>query len=149
MAAAIAALLTACGGNGAGNVLFSGFESVPETQWVYYRPVEFTVDSAAFEPDSSARGALVLSVRHNANYPYRNVWVEVTQPARCDTFEVMLADAFGRWYGSGMGASLRLNDTLCADYILCGGDRIVVRHLMRTDTLPGIEQIGLLLKQTD
>lgn len=126
---------------------FSGFRDFPEARWLYSRPVVFQSDTLG---DSVARGLLLLSLRHTSDYPYSNLWVEVStadssrRVLSCDTFDVGLADVFGRWYGSGMGASLRYTDTLSRDFRMVRGSSISVRHIMRTDTLPEIEQIGLI-----
>lgn len=145
-AAVLALLLVGC--SGSSKETQSYFSNLDEAQWLYFEPVEFVADSAA---DSHNRGALLFSVRHTSTYPFRNIWLEISQKkgstyARTDTFEVMLADAFGRWYGSGMGASMRYTDTLAADYIVVPGARISLRHVMRVDTLRGVEQVGLILK---
>lgn len=129
----------------------SSFSGIDGAAWVYSHPVEFQIDSL----DRSATGRLVLSLRHSADYPYRNIWLEITQThtadsiaaTRCDTFEIMLADAFGRWYGSGMGASFRYNDTVAQIYTAYPGANVSIRQIMRTDTLPGIEQVGFMLVQ--
>ena len=116
-------ILAACSGDS--RARFSAFESMPDAVWLYSRPAVFTADTAA--ADSISRGALVLSLRHTADYPFRNIWVEVQQSlpgvdstgataaVSCDTFEITLADPYGKWFGTGMGASRRFNDTLSAD----------------------------------
>lgn len=134
------------------------FGAVPAQGWLYSMPLEFEADSLS---DSIVSGPLVLTLRHAADYPYRNVWLEVEQAhservadtaserivrhVRRDTFEMMLADPFGRWYGRGMGASMRLTDTVAPHYSLRRGATLNIRHIMRTDTLPGIEQVGLMI----
>lgn len=138
-----ALLLVGCTGGIDKGATASYFGSISNAQWLYSEPVEFEVDSL---PDSLCRGRLAISLRHSAVYPYRNIWLEVKQSGvGCDTFEVMLADPFGRWYGTGMGASLRRTDTVAAHYTLAKGTSLSVRHIMRVDTLDGVEQIGLML----
>lgn len=163
-AAAIAAVLLLAGCSGYGNrhdVIVEHFGNIADAQWVYSSPVEMKADSL---PDSIAQGILMVSIRHTADYPYRNIWLEVTQEHFClpqpnsaacvtpdkscirrDTFEIMLADIYGRWYGSGMGTSLRLTDTLSTDYDIARGANVSLRQIMRTDTLKGVEQVGFIL----
>lgn len=56
---------------------------------------------------------------------------------------VRLADIYGRWFGHGLGTSYQITDTLPGRVELCRGTRVVLRHLMRVDTLSGIEQVGV------
>lgn len=159
---AAGAMVAACSGPDMdSHAQASFFGSVPAQGWLYSMPLEFSADSL---PDSTVSGPLVLTVRHAADYPYRNVWLEVEQARveqiadtsaengvrqvrheRRDTFELMLADPFGRWYGRGMGASMRLCDTVAPSYALRRGAKLNIRHIMRADTLPGIEQVGFLI----
>lgn len=63
-----------------------------------------------------------------------------------DTFDIVLADRYGRWRGSGMGSSLQLSDTLHTRFAMRRGQRVSLRHIMRTDTLPAIERAGLIFQ---
>ncbi|MDE6491083.1 MAG: gliding motility lipoprotein GldH [Muribaculaceae bacterium] len=123
---------------------YSGFEHIPQAGWAYSAPVEFVAQPA----DSAVSGALTIAVRHSNSYPYSNLWLEVStyrgdkQVGR-DTVNMRLADIYGRWLGHGLGTSYQITDTLPRIVDLCRGDRIVMRHVMRVDTLPGIEQVGV------
>lgn len=147
--AAIALAAAACvPGVEPDNNSFSEFAELPDAEWPYARACRFIPATTA---DSIVRGTLLLSLRHTASYPYSNLWIELAQgepddsvPMLRDTFDIAIADPFGRWLGSGMGASLRRTDTLSRDFTLVRGRRLTVRHIMRTDTLDGIEQVGLV-----
>lgn len=159
---AVAAMVAvACSDDLRSHARASFFGEVPGAQWLYSAPLEFTADSL---PDTTVTGPLVVTLRHSSAYPYRNIWLEVEQGrlrrvadstaadsfrtvrlVSRDTFEVMLADPFGRWYGSGMGASLRRTDTVVTAYELERGASLAVRHIMRVDTLREVEQVGLLV----
>lgn len=124
---------------------FGSFVSVPAEGWAYG-------DTLSVEPqmtDSANCGRLSLSVRHTDAYAYRNLWLEVITPladtVQVDTVNVELADRFGKWYGTGVGVSFCVSDTLPGYYCLPRGSRIGVRHIMRLDTLQDIEQIGITL----
>ncbi len=161
VAALTALAATSCGVDMDSHARAAFFGRVPDGRWLYSAPVEFNTDSL---PDSVVSGPLVLTLRHSSVYPYRNIWLEVEQGrlrqvadttvadsfrtvrvVSRDTFEIMLADPFGRWYGSGMGASLRRTDTVAPSYTLERGASLAVRHIMRVDTLPEVEQIGILI----
>ncbi|MBD5234393.1 MAG: gliding motility lipoprotein GldH [Bacteroidales bacterium] len=151
MAAVAVFMAAACGitgsrGNGVDNY-FSAFETFPTQEWDYRAPAEFHVDTLR---DSIARGGvLMLSLRHTAGYAYSNIWLELGYPdsdttVRTDTFCVVLADKYGRWRGRGTGPSIQLTDTLLKDFTLRRGSTLTLRHIMRMDTLPGIEQAGIV-----
>lgn len=147
---ALAVLLAACSidghyGNGDDNY-FSAFASMPDTRWNYASPLTFAVDTLR---DSVARrGDMLLTVRHTHGYEYRNLWLEIDYDvtdslSRPDTVNVILADVYGHWRGHGSGPSLQVVDTLSQGVALRRGQQIRVRHIMRLDTLGGIEQVGI------
>ena len=122
----------------------AGFSAIPAAGWAY-------ADTIALEPsltDSVAVGRLAVAVRHTDGYLYRNLWLEVGTPMAdtvlWDTVNVRLADAYGRWYGTGMGVSYMTTDTLPGAFCLTRGKPLLLRHIMRVDTLADIEQVGLI-----
>lgn len=90
---------------------------------------------------------LVLSVRHSDDYPYANLWVELSYENSdtlvADTFNVVLADAYGKWLGSGSGPVRMLCDTVHPRHTPAVDARFGLRHIMRVDAVPDIEQIGI------
>ncbi|MDE6279234.1 MAG: gliding motility lipoprotein GldH, partial [Paramuribaculum sp.] len=62
-----------------------------------------------------------------------------------DTLCIELADPFGRWLGTGQGASRQVKASLPHSVSVDSGRTIAVRHLMRLDTVPDIEQVGLFI----
>lgn len=94
--------------------------------------------------DSASTGQLMLAVRHLEEYPYRNIWLEVRVGARRpDTVEIELADRYGHWLGTGMGLlyqrEVPIGRYVCPDSVI----PVAVRHVMRADTLRGIESVGI------
>ncbi len=147
---AAATVVSACSidghhGNGDDNY-FSAFATLPHARWAYSDAKTFEVDTLA---DSiSQPGDVVLTVRHTSGYSYSNIWVELSMDvadtaARRDTFNIRLADIYGRWLGKGMGTSLQKNDTLLRNVAIRRHQPIRLRHIMRTDTLSDIEQVGI------
>ena len=129
----------------------SAFSTFGDRGWRYFDSLTLAADSTA---DSIRHGALILNLRHCTAYPWRNIWLELSYPdgtdnsatmAR-DTFDIVLADRYGRWRGSGMGSSLQLSDTLHTRFAMRRGQRVSLRHIMRTDTLPAIERAGLIFQ---
>lgn len=147
----VLALSSGCGitgsrGNGDDNY-FSAYHTFDDQQWSYAEPVELRVDTLR---DSIARGgALILSLRHTAGYQYSNLWLELQYAygdsvGWTDTLNVILSDVYGHWLGHGSGPSLQFNDTIAKHIDMHRGATMRLRHIMRLDTLPNIEQIGLV-----
>lgn len=100
------------------------------------------------QPDSIARTSkLALSIRHTDAYPYANLWLEMSYPTgdtvMTDTLNIQLADPYGKWLGKGLGPSCQRTDTIVTRRRINDKPTIKLRHIMRTDTLREIEQIGL------
>lgn len=122
----------------------SRFEAIPEYGWRYN-------DTLTFIPalqDSVSDIRMVLAIRHTNGYRYSNLWIELSYPdtgtLRHDTINVQLADTYGRWYGRGLGVSYMRTDTLPSRYRLRDSVPVRIRHIMRTDTLKEIEQVGII-----
>lgn len=126
---------------------YSAFYSVPPQGWDYHTALRFT----PAPEDSLVSGRLDLAVRHTNNYPYRNLYLELSyvSPAdstrHCDTLNVELADAFGNWHGSGLGTSFQHRVTISPRFtVAAAGTPLRLRHVMRPDTVAQLEQIGLI-----
>lgn len=131
---------------------YSAFSTIDSDGWAYghtfvYRP-EIT--------DSMADGLLRVAVRHSNDYPYRNLWLEVSYQVvapdstisfRADTVNIPLADIYGNWLGSGTGTSFQKADTVRTDFRLIPGAPVRVRHIMRADRLRGLEQVGIIFEK--
>lgn len=122
---------------------YSNFTDLPADGWAYGDAVTFMPDSA----DSVARGTLSIELRHNNSYPYSNLWLEICYKSdgllHRDTVNLTLADVYGRWHGQGFGASYQFSRPFNTSVTLVRGDSVTVCHIMRVDTLRGIEQIGI------
>ena len=141
------ALLSACAPNPDDA---SGYEEVPAAGWCYG-------DTLKFRPrmdDSIATGSLMVAVRHDSSYPYSDLYLEVSYPVnpsdsadnrlRRDTVRMAVADPYGRWTGQGFGASYQNSATLPHRVTLRDSSEVFLRQIMRTDTLHGIVQAGII-----
>lgn len=138
----IAALLAACsGGKPGGNVAFSAFSPIDGDGWRYCDTLTFVVGAPADTVPTA--GNIALCVRHNDAYPYSNIWVELIMPRGKYPLQMELADVYGRWHGRGMGLTFECTDTLLRGAVLQRGDTVRLRHNMRVDTLPAVEQVGI------
>lgn len=123
---------------------YSDFASIPDYGWRYDDTVTFVTQKA--------EGELRVAVRHSIRYPYRNIWLEVTRtgpdsasvPVR-DTVELELADPFGLWKGTGIGPTRQREAIVAPKVSVDSGTSIAIRHIMRLDTLPLIEQTGIFI----
>ena len=97
---------------------------------------------------------LYVNIRNKGNYPNSNIWLflSVVSPAGevvADTVEFMLADASGRWFGSGIG-DLFDNQFPYRSNILfpsSGTYEIRIHHGMRVDLLKGIRDVGIRVEK--
>lgn len=151
LTAAASCGITGSRGNGDDNY-FSSFHTFSDQKWIYTHPLEFTVDT--LRDSVASDGVLLLSLRHTSGYEYRNLWLELAYPLNdstlCrDTLNIELADDEGRWLGHGTGPSRQLADTVSHAFTLRRGQTLTLRHIMRMDTLPNIEQIGIVFFPKD
>lgn len=124
----------------------AGFESIPAAGWPYDHSLEFIPQLG----DSAGVTRVAIAVRHNNDYEYSNLWLELTSPlpgtdsVRIDTIDVEMADIYGHWYGRGAAMSYILVDTLPDKYYFENNRPMSLRHIMRTDTVTDITQVGLI-----
>jgi gliding motility-associated lipoprotein GldH len=136
------------GCNRAQNSYFS-YEHIPSAGWK--RNYE-----AVFRPeitDNMPLYGVSIELRHNNDYPYRNICFFVSlekggRTVRNDTVEYQLADNFGKWLGSG---NTLFQKTL--PYIEkyhfpdTGQYTIRIKQGMRLNVLPGVEDVGLRIEK--
>lgn len=125
---------------------YSSFQRLPGKGWAYGDTLAVRFASA----DSVAAGTLCVALKHTNDYRFANLWLEVTVPqadgsVRRDTVNVPMADPYGRWYGGGIGTSFQLSDTVAQHVSVDMTRPLLLRHIMRLDTLTDIELIGLTL----
>lgn len=121
---------------------FSEYHSLKSEEWRY----DDTLRYLPVHDDSVCRGRLAVAVSHTGDYPYTELWLEVTHRSdsvlRRDTVAMQVADRFGSWLGQGIGSIFQISDTL-APGVHVSGSPVLVRQIMRRDTLPGINRVGL------
>lgn len=139
--------LGSCAGGGRD---YSSWAQIPAEGWLYADTVSLLpVDTSLTDNDSIVSAAAVkVALRHSSAYPFSNLWLELTY--HCDghrmmrdTINMRLADVYGRWLGSGFGASYQQELTVSPSAVVDVTRPILLRHIMRVDTLHGIEQVGI------
>ena len=128
-----------------GNMLQS-YRHLPDEGWC--------VDSLVYIPvpvaDTTEAYDMTLRLRHTDDYPYSNLWLFVTAVApdgtqTVDTVNIPLSDEYGRWLGSGIGATMQREHLWRPSFRFgkSGLWHIVVQQGMRDSLLPGVTDIGL------
>lgn len=139
----IALLVSACSSDG---VYFSDFRDIDPAGWTKQQSFNFVFPDSIVQPGSD----LVLQLRHDNYYPYRNLYVKVdyfNQGKLVSTSDVnvALADKFGNWYGSGLGGLYQLTVPLRSDVAHGQFDEVMIWQNLRQDTVKNIANIGLAL----
>ncbi len=126
---------------------YSDFMQLPEKGWAYGDTLAFLAQGNAL----TDAGTLSVAIRHNDKFLYRNLWLELSYRDsignECvDSVNIELADAFGRWNGSGIGAEYQCSVQVPRSIVVADSTMVYVRHIMRLDTVKGIEQIGVTIE---
>lgn len=137
------------------------WQDIPPSGWLYEKKLVFQLapdSDYAYTPSpgcdtitphqpQAGASEIEISLRHADAYPYSNLWLSLTYPTgdtTCtDTVQIELADAYGKWHGTGVGPSYQISRPITTNHRINDAPRIKVHHIMRVDTLTGIEQIGL------
>lgn len=128
---------------------YSRWANLPADGWVYTDTVTLLpVDTSLTDNDSLVNGAVKVALRHSNAYPFSNIWLELTYHSDSrrqmrDTINIRLADVYGRWLGSGFGAAYQQEVTVSPSTVIDVTRPVALRHIMRVDTLRGVEQIGI------
>ena len=129
-------------------VLFEKFQTI-DNPWDKNKEYFFTCEI----DDPSVAYNLSLHIRNNNLYPYQNLWLFLSEEhpggnVVRDTIECMLADNYGKWYGSGISV-YHLNVPVRTNYHYPqqGTYTFTIRQGMRDEQLKGIEQIGVRIEK--
>ncbi len=126
------------------NDVYNEFNTLPKNGWFKRDVQRFTPEW----PDSTGRYDLFLTLRHNGDYAYRNLWLFVSYTdadgsQKTDTVNCELADEFGRWSGGGWGSYYQ-QELLLDDSFRFGSEQVVtIQQAMRDDRICGISDVGI------
>lgn len=123
---------------------YSDYKQLPVDGWAYNDPVTFNIAGE----DSIVEGTLSLGLRHTNAYPYSVLYLELayedtTGTTHLDTLNINMADNYGRWRGKGVGTDFQLVDTINTQFTRIKDAPVRLRHIMRIDTLRGIDMVGI------
>lgn len=139
------------------NLVFEQNMEIPNAEWAVTDRAILDVEIT----DTVSQHHFFLNVRNTEAYPYRNLYVFVKTSfpngeSSQDTVGVVLADATGQWVGDGSGylsSSSHHSNAIMYQYNkrfpLAGTYRIEIEQAMRTDTLIGINNIGLRIEKAN
>lgn len=128
---------------------YSRWANMPPEGWMYADTVSLLpVDTSLTDNDSLVNGALKVALRHSNAYPFSNIWLELTYHSdgrrmMRDTVNIRLADVYGRWLGSGFGAAYQQEVVVSPSATIDLTKPVALRHIMRVDTLCGVDQVGI------
>ncbi len=126
--------------------VYNSFNTLPKNGWFKRDVQRFTSEV----PDTLSRYDLYLTLRHNGEYAYRNLWLFVSYQdtdgqLKTDTVNCELADEFGRWSGGGWGSYYQQELLLDDDFRFSRGKEQVftIQQAMRDDRIRGITDVGI------
>jgi len=131
--------------------VFEAYQTFGEKGWHKDSVVVFNVALT----DTTRNHNLYVNIRNKGTYPYSNLWLFLTVGSpdgitRTDTVEFSLAEASGRWKGSGIG-DLHDNQILYKSSIYFphkGEYTFQIKQGMRDKVLDGIRDIGIRIEKT-
>lgn len=143
-----ALMVASCRGRGKDS---SAYVDIPAAGWAYTDTLLFN----PMYPDSLSSYQAVVSIDYSPRYRYRNLWLEITSPGvssstkslRRDTVEIIMSDSTGSWVGTGIAGNYQL--TIPPVEIASTASPLVIRHIMRTDTLRDINRVGVFFSPID
>lgn len=129
------------------DIVYSDSQTIYRAEWTVGNSLTFNA------PTEAGTYSIDVLLRSTSQYEFQNIWLFVdTQIGdsilQTDTIEGRLSDNFGRRLGQGIGSTLTdyvsLHDSIAlADTTY----RFTVRHGMRVDTLQGISDVGITIRE--
>ena len=141
------------------NLEYSRYTATSDGAWDRDEVVEFQVE----DPDTTSSKTMYIMLRNDENYPFRNLFLiaEMTGPdgeSQRDTLEYEMADANGRFLGSGYGSVYenKLGYKRNVVFPVKGVYTISITHAMRRngqvagmESLPGVLDVGLQIESNE
>jgi len=132
------------------NVIHNETKDIPGSEWNKNQILSYDFKIE----DTLQPYNVYLSVRNTSKYRFRNLYlfIETTSPRGNtvrDTFECMLADDRGRWYGKGWG-DVYENKIPYKEYIRFpakGTYGMKIEQAMRRSDLKHITDIGIVIEE--
>lgn len=131
--------------------VYESYQTLDENGWNKDSVLTFNVALT----DTLRNHNLYVNIRNKGTYPYSNLWLFLTIGSPdgkllTDTVEFSLAEASGRWKGSGIG-DLHDNHILYKSSVYFphkGEYTFQIKQGMRDNILPGIRDVGIRIEKT-
>ena len=130
--------------------IYDEYKTVEQKGW-------YKEDTISFNPtisDTIQRYNVIINLRHNTDYKYRNVYFFTTTHfpngnINRDTIELKVAKKSGEWMGKGFGAIKTYRQMLLRGIRFDQKGEYIFEfcQAMREDTLQGVEDIGLQIQK--
>ena len=145
--AALAGSLTSCE-NG---VVYQDAKIINKEGWYKNDLVSFDYSAT----DTAGTYDIIVDIRNTDKYEYQNFWLflHFVSPDGIefnDTLECVLADNYGHWIGKSSGSMYELPVMALSEisFPKAGTYHFELAQGKRADTLQGIHEIGIRIKQT-
>ncbi len=142
----LAVLFTACDQKR----VFESYQSVKDDAWYINQKPAFYLDVT----DTTSEHTIYFNIRHTGNYKYSNLFVLFTiqgPKAKAETqrLEFKLAEADGKWLGSGLGDiySNQIKVMENVKFPRKGVYSFSIEQNMRDNPLMGVEDIGVRVEK--
>ncbi len=134
------------------NRVFEKNIEISKSNWDMNQPVSFEVTIE----DTTSPHDFFINVRNSGHYQFSNLYLFVNtilpgNEIMRDTVELILADADGKWRGSGLG-DIWDNRILFKNNVIfpiSGTYQFTLYHAMRTEILPGIMDVGIRIQKSE
>lgn len=133
------------------NRVFERQVAIAGHEWAHSQMPEYRVDI----PDTTSTYTIFLSIRHQNDYPFSNLWLRLHTEypsGKTGTLrqQVLLGDnEQHRWRGECLNEVCNVLLPIVEDLSLSevGMYTFRIEHIMRTNPLPGIMDVGLRVEQ--
>ena len=129
---------------------FKGKKNIPESGWSYGQSLDYSFEIK----DTSQYYAIILDMDHSTEYPYQNIYFNITTtyPNGEEKNQVLsadLANKAGVWYGECSGQSCKVKIDLQPKALFqeSGKYNINIAQHSRDTFLTGVKQMGLLIQE--
>lgn len=126
------------------HTIYHLYQPVQPSGWDKEDTICYTYPST----ESSAPLQMEIGIRHKDSYSYRDIWLSIVQQEQVDTVHLYLANENGNWKGNGIGEIRLYAEELPIPITPKDSiHTIQITHIMEEDTLKGIHDIGIRIKE--
>lgn len=134
--------LSSCGSN----VFYERYDEL-DGGWLYQNTFKHKVDVE----DTAQWYNLLINVRHTNDYPYANLWVDLTTTTpdsvvKSQKFDLKLAKPSGQWLGKSWGSTITQERLVRrVRFAQKGTYQFKLQHDMRVNLVPAVTHVGMSL----